>query len=267
MELGIDYTARNGWELWILLTSDWHWDNPKCDRKTLKRHLDQAKERNAKIIITGDLFCAMQGKYDKRSNKSSLRPEHQTDNYLDSLVDTAAEFLEPYKDHIVMISPGNHETAIQGRHETDLIARLCEKLGVNKMAYSGWVVFKMRCNAQRVRALNLSYHHGYGGGGPVTKDIIQASRKAVYTPDADVVVSGHTHDSWIFEIPRVRLKANGEQEVEYQTHIKTGNYKDEYTCGGGWAVEKGMPPKKIGSVWMRLFFEREDIQREFVLTT
>ena len=82
LELGIDYTARNGWELWILLTSDWHWDNPKCDRKTLKRHLDQAKERNAKIIITGDLFCAMQGKYDKRSNKSSLRPEHQTDNYL-----------------------------------------------------------------------------------------------------------------------------------------------------------------------------------------
>lgn len=267
IELGIDYEAKKGWEQWFLLTSDWHLDNPKCDRKTLKRHLDQVKERNAKILIFGDLFCAMQGKYDKRSNKSSLRPEHQTDNYLDSLVDTTAEFLQPYKDCIAAISPGNHETSIQAKHETDLIGRLCEKLGVVKLAYSGWVVFKLRDKGQRVRTLNLSYHHGYGGGGPVTKDIIQASRKAVYTPDADVVVSGHTHDSWIFEIPRVRLKQNGEQVIEYQTHIKTGNYKDEYTCGSGWAVEKGMPPKKIGSVWMRLFYERGDIHREFIMTT
>lgn len=267
LELGIDYDAKKGWEQWFLLTSDWHLDNPKCDRKTLKRHLEQAKERNAKIIIFGDLFCAMQGKYDKRSNKLSLRPEHQTDNYLDSLVDTTAEFLEPYKSHIAAISPGNHETSIQGRHETDLTGRLCQQINVYKIAYSGWVVFRLRCKEMRTRTINLSYHHGYGGGGPVTKDIIQTNRKAVYLPDADIVVSGHTHDSFVFPVSRVRLKANGEQVLEQQHHIKTGNYKDEFTCGSGWAVEKGMPPKIIGSVWMRLFFERTDIQREFMMTT
>lgn len=29
----------------FLLTSDMHWDNPKCDRDKLKRHLDEANGR------------------------------------------------------------------------------------------------------------------------------------------------------------------------------------------------------------------------------
>ena len=32
----------------IVLMSDLHWDNPKCDRLTLKKHLDKAKEMGAK---------------------------------------------------------------------------------------------------------------------------------------------------------------------------------------------------------------------------
>lgn len=265
--MGINYLRTKGWEQHILLTSDWHWDNPKCDRKALKRHLDQAVEIGAKIIIFGDLFCAMQGKYDKRSNKSSLRQEHQVDNYLDALVNTAADFLTPYKDNILAISPGNHETSILGRHETDLVARLCEKLGVVKLAYTGWIVFRLR-NEHNTGTFtyNLSYHHGYGGGGPVTKDVIQTNRKAVYLPDADIVVSGHTHDSWIFDVPRVKLKQSGEQVIRYQTHVKTGNYKDEYTGGYGWAIERGMPPKKIGSVWMKFIWEREEIHKSFSMT-
>lgn len=80
----------------LLLLSDVHWDNPHCDRRKFKQALDKAKERGAKVAIFGDFFCAMQGKYDKRSSKIAIRPEHQTGNYLDSLVDTAAERLPPH---------------------------------------------------------------------------------------------------------------------------------------------------------------------------
>jgi hypothetical protein len=37
-----------------------------------KRHLELARKRNAVIIDGGDLFCAMQGKYDPRSDKRDL---------------------------------------------------------------------------------------------------------------------------------------------------------------------------------------------------
>lgn len=30
----------------VLWLSDLHWDNPKCDRALLKRHLDEAMEHN-----------------------------------------------------------------------------------------------------------------------------------------------------------------------------------------------------------------------------
>jgi UDP-2,3-diacylglucosamine pyrophosphatase LpxH len=50
----------------VLMISDVHFDNPKCDRKLLKKHLDEAKRRNAKVLINGDLFDLMQGKNDKR---------------------------------------------------------------------------------------------------------------------------------------------------------------------------------------------------------
>jgi hypothetical protein len=40
---------KGGDEQWFLLHSDVHWDNPKCDRKKLKKHLEEAKLKNAPI--------------------------------------------------------------------------------------------------------------------------------------------------------------------------------------------------------------------------
>jgi hypothetical protein len=94
----------------------------------LKRHLDLALKRNAPVIDVGDFFCAMQGKYDKRSNKNDIRPEHQKGDYLDALVKTAANYLEPYAPILTMRGWGNHETAMLKNHETDLTERLVERL-------------------------------------------------------------------------------------------------------------------------------------------
>jgi UDP-2,3-diacylglucosamine pyrophosphatase LpxH len=264
IEARIPYTRSPDWNFRALLLSDIHVDNPKCDRDLLTRHLEQARKIGAPIMVFGDLFCAMQGKYDKRANKSALRPEHQVNNYLDALIDTTADFFEAYKDLICFITPGNHETAILGRHETDLTARLAEKLGCERGTYSGWVLWRFEAETASqtgggVRTIPMSYHHGYGGGGPVTKDVIQTSRKAVYLPDAKIVVSGHTHDRWIFPISRIRLKENGEQVADEQLHVKLGSYKDEYNPGEGWAVEKGMPPKPLGGVWLIFHYHAQDI--------
>ena len=53
----------------FLLLSDIHWDNPKCNRKLLKRHLDEAKEGGHPILINGDLLDLMGGKKDRRAIK------------------------------------------------------------------------------------------------------------------------------------------------------------------------------------------------------
>ena len=89
-------TMRNDFSFKFLLSFDRHWDNPKSNQDLQAEHLDEVKRLKTFCLDGGDLFCAMQGKYDRRSNKSDIRPEHQNGEYLDSLVNSASDFFEPY---------------------------------------------------------------------------------------------------------------------------------------------------------------------------
>ncbi len=264
-QVSVPHKQNKEWEWWFLLTSDQHWDNPHSNHELQLKHLNEAKERNAGIMSAGDFFCLMQGKFDKRSSKSSIRPEHQKDNYLDAVVNTAADFLEPYAKNFVTIAVGNHEAAIAERYETNVIDRLVGILNsrtgsnVQTGGFSGWIIFSFKDDNDQDKGRGrvvLHYDHGYGGGGPVTGDMIQHQRRAVYLPDADIVLSGHTHDQWMRELARVRLDRSGAIRHDIQTHIKLPSYKDEYGEGyGGWATAKqGMPPKPQGACWLRFHY-------------
>ena len=266
-------------DFWVLLTSDRHHDNPHCNQELEKKHLDEAVARNAVIVDYGDLFCAMQGKYDRRHSKDDIRPEHQAGNYLDRLIETAAEFYGPYADNFAIMGPGNHETAMLKHHETNLTERLIDRINVAqgseiKMGgYSGWVKFKFWYGKKTLKhdetgvgtgsqkcmaSVNLWYHHGYGGDAPVTKGTIQTSRQAVYVPDAHIVCTGHTHNEWIFPITRIRLKDTGLIYHDEQLHLKTPGYKEEYEDGyGGWHIERGGPPKPVSYTHLTLPTNRE----------
>jgi UDP-2,3-diacylglucosamine pyrophosphatase LpxH len=245
----------SGAERWHLLISDVHWDNPHCDRDLFHKLMKQAKERDARVSIFGDFFCAMQGKADKRSDKSSLRPEHQGSNYFDLLVDTAVDDIAPYRAYILEITDGNHETAVRKNHEIDLVERLCKQLGVYHGGYSGFIKFLFSRGKSGKASKTLFYHHGSGGGGVVTKGVIQTNRRAVWLPDADIIVSGHVHESWVMELPRQRLSATGQTYFDTQYHIQLATFKQEHTLSGGWHIERGAPPKPLGGWWLRWYFD------------
>tara|TARA_Y100000034_G_scaffold135536_1_gene207885 strand:- start:33931 stop:34845 length:915 start_codon:yes stop_codon:yes gene_type:complete len=247
---------------WVLLTSDRHWDNPKSDWAMQKKHLQQAKERNAKVLDFGDFFCAMQGKYDPRKRKSEVREEHNVDGYLDALVYTATDFFKPYAKSFACIALGNHESMILKRLESNIVDRLVSHLNkeadtkIHSTGFHGWIVFKARNGNKALSQLRLKYHHGYGGGGPVTKGVIQTNRRAVYLPDADIVCVGHIHESWFLELPRERITTKGIPYIDTQTHIQLPTYKQEYTLGkdlGTFHIEKGRPPKPIGATWLKFY--------------
>lgn len=258
-----DLEYQKEWEAWALLTADRHWDNPRSDLALQKEHLDLAVERNAVVLDAGDFFCCMQGKYDKRASKSSVRPEHQTDDYFDAIVEDAADFFAPYAKNLLFIGVGNHESEVKKRHEIDLIERVTSLITskggspVRSGSFSGFVFFQFRSKkmAGTIRTITAHYDHGYGGGGPVTDDLIQHHRRAAYLPDADIVMSGHTHGAWTQERARKRVTARGAIYQDVQTHIKLNTYKDDYGTGAaGWAVEKGLPPKPRGAWWLRFFW-------------
>jgi hypothetical protein len=256
--------------LWVLLSADWHWDNPKTRLDLIERDLKLAKKHSAMVISAGDHFCAMQGKYDKRSSKDSIRPEHMDGSYLDRLVETAAEFLMPYKDQLGLISVGNHETAIYNRHETCLISRLVERLRVagstcHKGSYNGWLQFLPKYKGNTTtESYRLYYHHGSGGDAPVTHGTIAMSRVSQWI-DADAILSGHLHIRNMSVTAREKLTTGGQRKVYETSLIRVSTYKDEYKPLDGWHIEKGKGPRPTTnpSYWMRLAVDRDRIVATF----
>lgn len=265
---------KSGWEQWVLLSADRHHDNLYCARELEKAHLEQAKAREALIFDFGDLFCAMQGKWDPRASKDVLRPEDKVDNYLDTIVAHAEEDYAPYAENWMLMGRGNHDANILKRHGTDIVDALAHDLrkdhGSQVVAggYGGWVRFMFRIYDTTQQSVRLKYHHGSGGGGPVTKGVIQTNRQSVYLQNADIVVNGHTHDAWIVPISRESLNDAGVVERGLMHFIRTPGYHDEYFKSEGvkgFVQEKWHPPKPIGAVWLRFWLEGKKILFESTL--
>jgi hypothetical protein len=272
LSLYFDEIAQ-GWEQWVLLSADRHHDNVYCNRDLERKHLEQAKQRQAGILDFGDLFCAMQGKYDPRSNMDDIRPEDVGQDYLDRIVTHAAEDYGSYARHWWMLGRGNHETNIRKRHGMDLTSNLVHRLNADYGAacsvggFGGWVRFLFTIHGTKRQSYALKYHHGAGGGGPVTRGVIQTNRQAVYLPDADIVVNGHTHDSWYVPIARERLSNRGVIYQDLIRFIRVPGYKNEYNDGSkGYHIEKWGPPKPQGAAWLRFYCEAHESRIEVEVT-
>ena len=249
----------------VLLISDIHWDNPHCNRDLLKKHLDQALAINADILFNGDTFCLMQGAYDPRKSKNDIRPEHNKSNYLDAVINDAIEWFSPYAHLIKVIGYGNHETSILKRAETDVIDRFVFGLNTKNSSnvevggYGGWIVYRFaRTDGGGKVSYKIKYMHGSGGGGPVTKGVIQFNRMATFVENADLIWMGHVHEDHELTYTVERLTACYKIRLKDILMIRTPTYKEEYNEGkGNWHVERGAPPKPLGGRWLEMHPERK----------
>lgn len=242
---------------WIqdfLILSDVHFDSPYCDRKLLKALLEEARERNAKTIIMGDWFDAMQGRSDPRASKDELAQEYKVSSYLNRLVETSAAFLEDYKDSVIVITEGNHDSAIRRKLEADLLMWLGEKINTHVMGYAGFMIFRFsdKGSGSNRRGKTMFFHHGSGGGGIVTKGAMRAQREAAWV-HADIFVGGHIHEGWRMQAKRLELTKSLKAVTVDMLHVCIPALKDEFDLTGGYHVEKGRPPKPIGGMWIRFY--------------
>ena len=242
----------------LAVLSDLHWDNPKCDQDMLKRHLDYCLKEKIPVMIVGDLFCLMQGKGDRRGNKSDIRPEHNNAKYLDSIVETAVEWFSPYASILTVIGYGNHETAIIKYQETDLLQRFVDLMNYKNKSniftggYGGWIVIKKEVKTNTHITKLLKYFHGSAGGGIVTRGAINLTRALEIYENMDIFLMGHIHENSSRNDVRDAVQYNSGKRtyelIQKEIHLAiTGTYKEEYVDGfGGWHVERGAPIKPLG---------------------
>jgi hypothetical protein len=238
------------WQQYYLYISDLHLDSFECDRQFLKRLLNIARERMAHVLIFGDVFDAMGGKYDPRTNKGHIKPEYQKENYFDLIVEDAVNFLKPYADLIKFISIGNHEYSVTKRHEINLIKHLIKGLGteIDYGEYTGFIRFRFSRGGGGRSSKVMYYSHGTGGNSPVTRGVIKTNRRSAMI-DADYFLSGHIHQSWEVPIPRVRLLNSNRREEYVQEHIQLGTLKKS----GKWEKSKDMEVSMRGGYWHKFY--------------
>ena len=246
----------------VLFIGDLHLDNPKTDRVGLKRVMDRAVAEGAAIFILGDMFDAMQGRGDMRGSKTDLAARYVgREDYLVALVEDVAEFCVPYAENIALILQGNHESSAAkhyGVHLEHLLAYELRKHGspVVTPGYQTYAALQLCWSGKRNHAdatVPFWVTHGSGGGGPVTKGVIQAHRRAVTYPDARFVVSGHIHNSYFVAHEQHRLTACLKPFDSEQEHYVVGAWKNEHASGAGWWVERGGNPR-LPSAWRASFY-------------
>jgi hypothetical protein len=250
-------------EYYFLLMSDVHFDNAHCDRKLLKKHLERARALNAGILIAGDLACVMQSKNDRRQSRKELTQRLSVDDYFDEVHEDLCEFFDPYKDLLIRVSDGNHESAAERHCGTNPTKRFVREMrargsSVRYGPYGGWTIIRTIINKTKTFTINLHTHHGAGGGGEVSKGTMLAQRMSGYVPDAHIVHTGHIHEKWVMYITRDRINSCGTCFEDEQQHVCTPGYKREYAARAGYHTEKRRTPKPVGCALLRLYMDAGD---------
>ena len=252
-------------DFWVLLASDLHLDSKHCDREWVAKIFDEVKEKNATILILGDLFDVMGGRDDKRSNKGDIDKEFQEDSYYDKVAANVAEFLIPYVDHIGFISLGNHETAVIKHHENSMLTALMlqvfyksqKRLHIENK-YTGWVKFTLSHVTGRHmgngRGWDMWYHHGSGGGAVMSFGVIKTKRRQAIL-DADIYVTGHTHQAYSLPLIREGITNKGFAYKKECIHLQLGTSKNE----SDWERKRefGFPTKSW--YWLHFYVDKASI--------
>lgn len=240
----------------LIQMSDIHFDSVLCNREQLYSDLEYARKNHMYVVMIGDIFDAMNGRFDPRRSMSKVRPEYRFEDYYDRIVDDAIGKLKPWRKNILMVAPGNHEGSVLKNASTDLISRLAKGLSTpggkktpphNVLVGGYGGIINIEVN--EFHTIPAKYFHGSGGEAPVTRGAIQTNRQAVFLPDFQIVMNGHSHHMYYIPITRERTKPPLSHFFDIQHHVRSPGYVMSYADGtDGWDVKRGGVPKPIGCI-------------------
>ena len=172
----------------LLPLSDIHIGDSLCNLDVIKAVLKEVKDSdNTFIILNGDLM--------NNATKNSV-----SDVYNEKLTPMEAiiklcDLLEPIKDRILVIHPGNHELRTLKEDGVDIIRLVAKQLGIEDRYSDGWwYLYLTLGHGEKARPVmyTITGVHGYGGGrkaGGKINNLVEMSDKVI----ADIYIMGHTH--------------------------------------------------------------------------
>ena len=260
LEIKTTYKPKN--PVSVLCVADVHFDNKNCKIRLLKKHMDEALDNDRLMFFCGDTFCLMQGPGDPRRSSADRHDQDNSDAYVNSVLSRAWDFFGPYAHNIAGMSYGNHETTYIKKTGIDVlelfIDGLNDKCGSNvqRMPFEGWIHHSLESKHKgRASCFKTYFHHGAGGGGPVTKGVIKTNRRNAIVDGADFLISGHIHESFIIETPKIYTTRRGNELTRNVLHVQLPTYKDEHIKEEeyfNYHTISERSPRPLGGWWLNI---------------
>lgn len=268
------------------LMSDLHIGGRHTDYELIGWELLDARKRNLRVNLNGDVFDAILPRDMKRFRMSVLHPRllAARENLLHEAKKWAFEIFSPYADLIDVIGVGNHDDAVAKHHNEDLILWLVENLNEHledqgnphRVCYGGfcgWIGYLFKDGRKTIDSFRIQYHHGAGGAAPVTKGMIDFNRTHVWMEGADVIWKGHKHTKNVDKDAVMRCRRDcTDLEIVPRLNVFTGSYDNAYhlqsqsdvvTEGrdASFAEDNLMAPNGKGGWVVRVIFGESGMKR------
>lgn len=209
---GIDHCIDcHGAPVEILALADLHIGDRGADMALIKKLVNGVKDNpNRYCVLVGDLMnTAIIG------SKSDAYSETLTPA---EALQTCAQLLEPIKDKILAIVPGNHEERISRAVGVDMTRLLAVQLGLEHV-YSDTTALLFVHMGKSWRGKPLTYSayitHGTGGGRkPSSK--LNALNDLAQVIDTDIFICGHTHLPATYKTKSMRICPQSACAIEHE---------------------------------------------------
>ncbi len=282
----------------VVFCGDLHWGSPDCSEDLFRAFVKEYSGRpHTWILLLGDMIDAI-ALTDKRFLQSGLHVRyHGRDNFLDLMASDLVDALRPLtqretscvhhyityrtdgpgKPLVSELHPVRHQIIgeIQSNHHFALVksssfdpgfhvreSLQIPYLGVDAYVRIKWLYYGRHDGSER-RTL-IKVHHGTPSNTQYNASrAISAEKIAANFPDADVVVSGHTHDVSC-DTPIVREYVRGDRIFQKAQYVmQSGTFKRSRQYDGSaqmnlYQERRGLRIKPLGWSWVEFSFHRSD---------
>lgn len=220
----------------LLALSDLHIGDPLCNLKKIKEVLEYVKNSpDVFVIFNGDLM--------NNATKMSVSDSYGEEMTPTEQILALCELLEPIKDKILVIHPGNHENRTYKTDGVDIIRLVAKQLGIEDRFSAGWWYLYLSLGLnKRKKDREILYTvtgvHGYGGGrknGGKINNLVEMGDKVI----ADLYVMGHTHT------PIITRNSIFVPDYQHKTLIQKDKYylmTNSFLDYGGYGEQYGFTP-------------------------
>lgn len=237
----IQHSFLGGHDIRIVPLADWHIGSQECREEDLMAFLAKVAETpNVYLMLGGDLL--------DNGIKSSVTNVYRSKLFPAEQKKLAAKLLEPVRDRILAICPGNHELRSVKEVDNDAIYDIACKLDLEHLYRENIVFMKIQMGKEggseavmgKLRpTYTLVMVHG-AGGGVLTGGAVNRNERFGYAIEGmDVLVVGHTHKPWTTQPGKIVIdKNNNKVSIKPFDVISMTSWLG----WGGYAARKMLPP-------------------------